>query len=324
MAPSTSRSLSCLVLTVTVLMGCGGRNEAARKRAEAEAARAESEAANAKPGRTTASTPSVGGGASLDSPSSTKSNRDSLNRRAAEWVLGVEGELRVRVEGRDVSVAKGARLPDGPFAVEYVNVSGRSKLTNDGARVLAGADKLKMLYAEGNPKLTDYKFLEGLIDLEQILLTDSGVDDAAIASMKGLTKVGLLRVGSNFQNGVTDAGLEQIKGMTALNNLDLVGTRVSDEGLKTLSSFKSLERLSIGSQTNQSAITDAGLARLASVPNLRHLIVVGTKTTDVGLEHLKSQTKLQTLGLHRTRASDAGVASFKKALPECKVEFVKG
>ena len=324
MAQSTERSLFYLLLALAALSGCGGRDEVARQKAAADAARAESEAAKAKFDQTAASTPSSASSrVNLNSPTAPGASPDVRTRQAAEWVLGVEGEMRVRAGETDVSVPKGGQLPDGPFEVEYVNVSGRLKLTNEGAQALAGLDRLKMLYAEGNPKLTDFSFLERMSGLEQIVLTDSGVDDAALAAMKGLTKVGLLRIGSNFQNGVTDVGLDHIKGMIALNNLDLVGTKVTDDGLSRLQSLTRLERLSIGSQTGQSVITDAGLAHLASVPNLRHLVVVGTKTTDAGLERLKGLSKLQSLGLHRTQATDAGVASLKKALPECQVEFVK-
>ena len=53
--------------------------------------------------------------------------------------------------------------------------------------------------------------------------------------------------------------------------------------------------------------------------NLKGLGLGGTRVTGAGLEHLKGLTNLETLYLEGTQVTDAGVASFKEALPNCRI-----
>lgn len=60
---------------------------------------------------------------------------------------------------------------------------------------------------------------------------------------------------------------------------------------------------------HESAVTDAELALLAALPELRHLDLRKTKVTDAGVAHLQSLRELRFLNLFRTSVSDAGLAS---------------
>jgi hypothetical protein len=53
-------------------------------------------------------------------------------------------------------------------------------------------------------------------------------------------------------------------------------------------------------------VTDAGLAHLRGLTNLRMLVLIGTKLTDAGLEHLKGLTNLEGLVLEQQRGSNKG------------------
>jgi mono/diheme cytochrome c family protein/uncharacterized membrane protein len=61
----------------------------------------------------------------------------------------------------------------------------------------------------------------------------------------------------------------------------------------------------------QTAVTDAGLAPLAAMKNLRRLQLDHTAITDAGLAHLSSLTQLESLNLHRTAITDAGLPALK-------------
>jgi hypothetical protein len=66
-------------------------------------------------------------------------------------------------------------------------------------------------------------------------------------------------------------------------------------------------------------ITDAGLAKIATLSNLSEILVGKTQITDAGLAKLTALTSLKKLGLRETKVTDAGIAAFKKALPKCEV-----
>ncbi len=90
---------------------------------------------------------------------------------------------------------------------------------------------------------------------------------------------------------VTDADLAHLLGLTALENLRLVGTEV----------------------------TDAGLVHLAGLTTLENLILADTPITDAGLAHLTGLTELRDLNLRDTQVTDGGVAEPQKALPNCRI-----
>ena len=57
--------------------------------------------------------------------------------------------------------------------------------------------------------------------------------------------------------------------------------------------------------------TDAGLAHLKGLPNLRELNLESTQVSDAGLVHLKGLTGLKTLRLGGTKVTDAGLVQLK-------------
>ena len=62
---------------------------------------------------------------------------------------------------------------------------------------------------------------------------------------------------------------------------------------------------------NKTAVTNAGLCRLAGLTQLQHLYLSDTKVSDVGMEHLKRLTRLQNLALSETVIGDAGLQRLK-------------
>jgi len=65
--------------------------------------------------------------------------------------------------------------------------------------------------------------------------------------------------------------------------------------------------------------TDAGMVHLSRLSNLRGLFLGKTQVTDAGLAHLKGLTNLQHLELKLTIVTDDGVDELKQALPDLKV-----
>lgn len=84
-------------------------------------------------------------------------------------------------------------------------------------------------------------------------------------------------------SGITDAGLVHVKGLTQLKSLWLDGTAITDSGLAHLEGLKGLENLSL----EQTRVTDAGLVHLERLTGLKNLSLKQTQATDRGVIKLK-------------------------------------
>jgi Leucine-rich repeat (LRR) protein len=58
-----------------------------------------------------------------------------------------------------------------------------------------------------------------------------------------------------------------------------------------------------------SKVTDAQLAHLKELPELRHLSLAGTQITDAGLTNIKGLCELRSLSIGNTQITEAGLAS---------------
>lgn len=88
---------------------------------------------------------------------------------------------------------------------------------------------------------------------------------------------------------------------TALN----VAREFTDAGLAVLAPVADrIASLDIA----RSKVTDAGLAKIAAMKNLKELHLEGTTVGDAGLDHLKGLAGLEYLNLYNTKVTDAGIA----------------
>ncbi len=93
-----------------------------------------------------------------------------------------------------------------------------------------------------------------------------------------------------------------------LTDLSLEGTAVSDAGLAHLASLEKLEWLNL----YRTKVGDAGLAHLSRLGRLKLLPIGETAVTDVGLVHVARMTQLEYLGLRGNRVTDAGLEHVSK------------
>lgn len=96
----------------------------------------------------------------------------------------------------------------------------------------------------------------------------------------------------------------------ALHRLDLGTTAVTDAGLAQLSAMTQLRMLSL----DETAVTDAGLAHLAPLRRLNSLNLHTTRVTDAGIDQLTSLTRLRQLYLWQTEVTPEAAASLEDAL----------
>ena len=68
-------------------------------------------------------------------------------------------------------------------------------------------------------------------------------------------------------------------------------------------------------------MTDAGLAHLKELMQLRRLHLKNSQVSDVGLGHLAALTRLELLTVSRQKVTDAGVLQLQQALPKIKIYY---
>lgn len=176
--------------------------------------------------------------------------------------------------------------------------------------------------------------LDGLTDLEQLSLY--GVRDAggrALAPLKGMTKLRdldtnavLLPEGAGFVagaaalerlevGGVRGDALKALRDLAKLRQLTVRRDGLTDATLAPLAEFKALRRLVLGGDLFVTDVTDAGLAHLAGLTTLEHVVIEKAKVTDAGLAHLKNLTRLRSLSLRENPVTDEGIKHLH-ALPD--------
>ena len=103
--------------------------------------------------------------------------------------------------------------------------------------------------------------------------------------------------------------LKKFKVFERVTLVDLHGTEITDAEIAHLSGLANLKWLSLSG----TKVSDAGLVHLRGLANLHYLALFGTKkVTDTGLEHLSNLTDLTHLGLDGTKVTDGGLVHLIK------------
>ena len=117
-------------------------------------------------------------------------------------------------------------------------------------------------------------------------MSNSNADDAGLKDLAGLKELQSLTV-ANFRingTGLTD--------LPALENLNLEGCHITDEGMKSLAELKKLNLMADPTSSSK-PITAEGLKALAELDQLQELILFRIKITDTGMKHLAGLKQLR-------------------------------
>lgn len=144
-------------------------------------------------------------------------------------------------------------------------------------------------------------------------LHQAGALAGPLAQNTNLLNVDFLRVASK----IDDSHLALLKPLAAqVYWLSLANTKVTDAGLANVVGMTNLKRLSL----EKTAITDAGLIHLKDLASLESLNLYGTQVSDAGLSHLQGFRCLKKLYLWQTKVSEEGAKKLAEAMPGLKVE----
>lgn len=154
----------------------------------------------------------------------------------------------------------------------------------------------------------------GLIDLTEVRLDFLKFSDDDLAQLK---QFAILRTIWLTGAPVGDSSMNALLQLPSLVNLILKGTKVTDDGLASLSKM-SLESLTLPNQ-----ITDAGVRFLGCLKSLKRLDLSNTRITDDALSGLSSCSELEELYLTDTAITDKGISTLN-VLPRLKTLFLSG
>lgn len=164
------------------------------------------------------------------------------------------------------------------------------------------------------------------IETEPLSEAEAAAEQKALAALTE-KNVLAMRIAKNTQaldvnfslsgKEVTDETLSGLAGLEkTLVWLNLARTAITDAGLARLAAHSALQRLDL----SQTAITDAGLAHLKGQKQLRYLNLYGTKVSDAGLAALAQCTSLEKLFVWQSGVTEAGVARLREAIPGVHVD----
>ena len=128
----------------------------------------------------------------------------------------------------------------------------------------------------------------------------SGLDDSFVA---GLSPLSGLRSFWFDSRGFTDTQLKTLCRLTALQEVDLNHSAVSNEGLSDLATLPELRTLCLNGCP---AVTDEGLRRLTAAPELESLFLTHTGVTGTGLADLTSLKTLRHVSIFSGQINRAG------------------
>ena len=202
------------------------------------------------------------------------------DRHAAEYVLSIGGNIKIKDNGQERAVTAVAELPREAFELTSVDLYPNAKVNDAGLSSFRSCKHLTFL------------------NLRATAVTDAGM--VYFGDCRNLTYLRL----DNTQVG--DAGLAHFKDCKNLTHLELSGTPVSDAGLVHFQDCKKLITL-ILSGCN---VSGAGMVYFQGCSDLTGLRLGKTNVSDAGLVHFKDSKNLQSLDLIDTKVSDAGLAHF--------------
>jgi hypothetical protein len=105
-----------------------------------------------------------------------------------------------------------------------------------------------------------------------------------------------------MESDLSDDRLQTVSNIKQLKDLILIGTGVTDNGLRYLQTMQNLESLKISCTTLNDTVSS-------------------TAVSDKGLAYLTELRNLKSLTLTNTRVTAEGVRKLQQALPNCKIEY---
>ena len=236
----------------------------------------------------------------------------AAERRAAEWVLAVGGELKIATPGEVRAVTRKEDLPP-TFTVARIDIRAKPDLPEDEMKAnLAGLSGPVEVYFRDCGHLGDdtVQVLARVPKLKTLfVLRASRVTDKSLAALAGHPKLTELFIQNT---SVSKDGIKHVPSLAALLKLTLVVPE-TDEWLPVLAPLEGLTHLNLDAEGPR-YLSAQGLVHLKPFTKLRHLTLFGRLATDEWLEQLVKVApfaELEELDLRETSVEGPGLVHLK-------------
>lgn len=125
--------------------------------------------------------------------------------------------------------------------------------------------------------------------------------------MESISRMSKLRELILSESTVEDKHLKYLEKLP-LTYLNLFGTKISDQGMSSISKIRTLEVLSLGA----TEVTDVGIKKLVDLKKLRIVDLSATAVTDSGIDALSALSELNKLTLADTHITETGLRALCK------------
>src|SRR5262249_41069119 len=146
----------------------------------------------------------------------------------------------------------------GLTELETLFIWDSDQISDAGVKHLSGLNRLKTVHF-GNAKVGDpsLEIFARLPNLTHLFLQGNSFSNAGLKHLAGMKQLRSLSIGLGKTKLITDAVLPHLAELTALENLDLQGYSISDDGIATLKNLKNLRFLYLdgGSASGEQSIT---------------------------------------------------------------------
>ena len=185
----------------------------------------------------------------------------------------------------------------------------------------AGAHDIEILHDQGLAALLEHA--DDLPGLEGVNFEGGWISDAALARVEELNRLPELRFGTIARCRITDAGLERLAAWKKLEELHLYNcAKITDAGLAHLKKLPNLKSLTLLQENKgKMPVTDAGLAHVADLQQLRELRIVRIPVTDDGIAQLQRLKSIEHIHFTQAKVTEEGVNALCEALPDCLVTW---
>lgn len=195
-----------------------------------------------------------------------------------------------------------------------LNLTKLKGFTDAGLKHMSGLTSLTKLIMFNNDEVTDVgiQHLASLRKLEEIHIVATRVSEKGLRVFLGCPVHSMSIGGRAVANGMLPVVLE----FEELQRLNLHGTVINDSELHRLQKLPKLEVLSLLG----TSITDEGLKVLASMRLSDLNLVNGNGViSDTGLKSLETMTSLKRLSLSNTKTTATGLTALRNALTNCEI-----
>lgn len=260
--------------------------------------------------------------------------------QAAQYVFSQGGVIRI--QGSDLDLRGDAPLPNSPFVLSSVSLTGRKAVGDEQLSVFEGCTQIQALWLSqtsvSDRGLALFQQCRGLkaIDISQTKVTGPGL--AHFAECRNLEHVSVwftripledflpladkpfkhLNFGGN--SAFSDEWLSHFTHLENLELLNLRYTNVSNEGLAPLQQYRKLKFLSLGN----TKVTDVGLDYLKNCTELEDVLLTETNVTDAGVKLFANCKNMKNLELEKTKVTTTGIEELKRSLPQCRILWDSG